>query len=171
MDFPQFFQRPSRFQAITTRWFRGLACLTQDPARRDEETIQPVTGECFSDNDNPIHILNKPMSATATTLTLASQNILPALPGIRYFIHAASLSVRLVAGDTTTYGIINATVNGAAVGILFQNYVPSVAGAYFAGQVMDILTDENTAVTSNAAVASPTIGAATVYYSKVGAGQ
>jgi hypothetical protein len=169
MDFPQFFQRPSRFQSITTRWYRGLACLTQDPARREQETIQPVTGECFSDNDNPIHVINKPMNTVGGVPLLAVATILAAKPGVRYFIHSANITVRLIAADTTTSASLLGTFRGVGGNVFHSvSTVPSVAGSYNVPAVLDILTDENTAVTAACGVANPASALVFLTYSEVG---
>ena len=171
MDFPQFFQRPSRFQSITTRWYRGLSVLTQDPTRQYNETIQPVTGECFSDNDIPIHVISKPFVAIAGTPTLAAATLLPAKPGVRYFIHNIILSARLLAGDTTTVVNVAATFRTAGSSIASLAVVPSVAAAYNGSFNLDVITDENTAVIGNCVVADPTFARAFLIYSEVGAAQ
>jgi len=171
MDFPSFFQRPSRFQSITTRWFRGLACLTTDPTRRDGESIQPVTGEMFSDNDNPIHFIQKPLKVRAGAVTSGGETQLAAKPGVRYFIHSVSGYVRLVAADTTTFITMFTTINGILGASFYMPTVPTVAQAISFSQIMDVLTDENTAVTTISGVASPTVGGVNITYSEVGAAQ
>ena len=173
MDFPQFFQRPSRFQFITSRMFRGLAVLTQDPSRKDDEQISPVTGDMFSDNDNAIHVINKPMKVVGGgTPQVGGTVSLPALPGIRYFIHSIGINVQVIAADTCTGVNVQGTVQGTLRSLATVCIVPSVAGAINQPQgILDVLCDENTAVTTYSLTANPTFERVAISYCEVGTAQ
>jgi len=168
MDFPSFFQRPSHFAEVTARWFRGLTVLCQDPLRRDQETISPVTGEQFADNDNAIHVIYKPLIIAGAVPASGGVNVLAAKPGKRYLIKSALLTYRLIAADTTATIYGTATINGTASTVFIQaEVVPLVASASSLSVNCNILTDPNTAVIANCN-ANPTAGLLLIYYAEVG---
>ena len=170
MDFPQFFQRPSRFQSITSRMFRGLAVLTHDPSRRDSEQIAPVTGEMCSDNDNPLHVILKPMKFSRIAPTVAGVSALPALPGVKYFIHTVVFNVSVGAAEAITSFYVRSIQDGATSYPATIMTIPSSAAVYNISQEgLDFITDENTSVFAYAvgadAAASPRI---TIFYTAIG---
>ena len=149
--------------------FRGLAVLTQDPSRRDSEQIAPVTGEMFSDNDNAVHMIQKPFKVKRSTPVVAGQSVLSALPGVRYFIHSCSYSLFNAAAEATTYMSLRLTSGGTIYNAVTVAVQPSVAATYNGSVILDILTDENTDVKGYMGIVDPAgICYITITYGEVG---
>lgn len=81
--------------------------------------------------------------------------VLPALKNARYLIHTIGLSVRMAAAKTTT-GVYVSFYQGGVAHYFYLHVVPGVAAAYSRQFILDIETDENTAVTYAADVEAPT---------------
>lgn len=166
MDFPEFFSLTKVNDFIKSSRWRGLAVLSSPVnAGQQLDRVDPVTGDRCTDRDVALHVLTKPM------LTINSASIggtlLAAKPGVRYYIHSVTMSVRLIAADTTTLTRVAGTFQGTSYNFAVILSVPSVASAQTLSVVCDILADENTAITTAADVA-PTAQSFTLNYCEVG---
>lgn len=167
MDFPEFFSLSKVNDFIKSSRWRGLAVLSSPVnAAQKLDRVDPATGSLCTDRDVALHVLTKPMKV----IQVASQTtFLIAKPGIRYFIHTAELAIRNIAADDNTGIQIRGTIDGSVVNFINLASVPLVAGTYSISAVLDILCDENTAVTVTAFVSNPTFQSYIATYCEVGA--
>ena len=174
LSWPCLFPRPGRLPPLETKNFRGLGIIVHDPepyrTAFQQDQIVPVSGEQFSDYDNPIHVLQKPMKIVVGSGTLLGTVLLPAMPGVRYYLHSYSLAVRNIATDTATYANFNATFSGNFIDFGHLAMVPSAAGSYFGSGVVDALADENTAVYLSRTSDVNTYCRGSLYYHTIGTG-
>jgi len=170
MDFPEFFSLTKVNEFIKSGRWRGLAVLTSPiNAGQQLDEVDPCTGDRCTDRDVALHVLTKPLLSAIATPTIGGVTILAAKPGVRYYVHAVTLGVRLIAADTTTQINCQTTIGGTLKIIALLPTVPSVAGAAASNQVCDILADENVAVLCGAGTANATESAVIVHYAEIGA--
>jgi len=170
MDFPDFFTLTKVNDFIMSGRWRGIAVLTSPVnAGQQLDEVDPVTGDRCTDRDVALHVLTKPLLWAIATPTIGGVTILAAKPGVRYYIHSVTLSVRLIAADTTTGINCQATRQGTQTILANLSTVPSAASAAASNQIVDVLADENTAVLCGAGAANPTDSGVIVTYAEIGA--
>ena len=170
MDFPELFPLTRVNDFIKSAKWRGLAvlCSTNNQDQRDK--VLACTGDLFTDRDAALHVITKPMLSASVSPLVAVATLLPAKPGVKYYIHSLAFAVTMAAADTTTVITVLGTQNGLSCYLGQVRVVPSVAQVINTSIVLDMWMDENTAVTAQNTTADPATAARVIVaYQEVGA--
>lgn len=168
MDFPEFFSLSKVNDFIKSSRWRGLAVLSSPVnAAQKLDRVDPATGSLCTDRDVALHVLTKPMKCISNVAS--GVNLVAGKPGVRYFVHSAWIAVRVIA-EASTEVYITATIDGVLVRVCSIMVLTGAAGNYNVPfPDLDILGDENTAITTNTTGAAITNSLCGISYCEVGA--
>ena len=150
MNWPSRFFLPILKDWISSKMWRGLAVRTpqtqRDVGGLGSDVIDAVTGQRFNDDDVALTVISK---GNLVLTTSSTGTWLPALVGVRYFIHSVHITYNQVVTDTGTFAGVSVYSGGTyyvVASVMTPGLVAQNATVVFPN--LDIITDTNQAVTT-----------------------